>query len=218
METFAGSGAAGFAAGVGRLAQFNGPRGLAIDGDNNLYVADTGNHVIRRITPAGDVTLFAGRPGQRGSESGAAASATFNGPAGVAVNSLGTVFVADTQNSLIRAISNGQVITIAGSTAGLQDGAGSFAAFNLPSGLVADGPSSLYVTDTGNHAIRHVQVLNNEGSVLTIAGAGRAGYIEGGGTGSLFNQPIGITLDASSNLVVTDSGGQRVRNVFRSPN
>lgn len=221
VRTWAGSGIAGFADGASASAQFNNPRGLAIDPQGNLIVADTGNHVIRRITPAGQVSLIAGTPRVSGRGDGAAASASFHGPSGLAVNAQGMVFVADTQNHVIRVIdtATNQVSTVAGSgMAGWQDGSGAFAAFNLPVGVAVDGPSTIFVTDSGNHAVRMLQIVGTQGSALTIAGNGGAGYREGIGANALLNQPSGLIVDAAGNLFITEGGGHRVRSLVRSPN
>jgi sugar lactone lactonase YvrE len=227
VTTWAGSGVAGYANGTGPAAQFNTPRGLAIDASGILYVADTGNHVIRRIAPvaanganaaAGAVSLWAGTPGVRGRADGA--SATFNGPSGLAVAPQGSVYVADTQNHLIRVVAPGGVVgTVAGSgTSGSQDGTGPLASFSLPMAVVVDAQANLFVADAGNHTLRQVQLVGGVGTVLTIAGSGSNGYREGVGTAAVFDQPTGLALDSGGNLLVTEGGGHRIRSVYRSAN
>ena len=220
VTTFAGDGVAGHANGTGTLARFNGPRGLAIDGSDNLYVADTGNHSIRKITPTGVVTVLAGTPGSPGRADGAAAAAKFSGPVGIAVNLQGVVFVADTQNHQIRAVTlAGQVETVAGSGQnGLRDGTGSQAQFSLPLGLAVDAQSTLFVADSGNHALRQVPLVGTLGTVLTIAGNGVAGYREGVAAAVAMDQPTAVVVDSAGNLLFTEGGGQRLRSLYRSPN
>ena len=137
VSTFAG-GNEGFADGVGSAASFNTPSGLAIDSNGNLYVADTANNRIRKITPAGEVSTIAG-DGTAGYLDGSAAQARFNGPIGVAVDSRGNVFVADTYNDRIRLISpDGNVSTLAGAgTPGHTDGDRNTSLFDTPCGIIA---------------------------------------------------------------------------------
>ena len=218
VTTWAGSGVAGYANGTGTAAQFNGPRGLVIDAAGNLYVADTGNHVIRKISPAAAVSLLAGTPGTRGRTDGA--SGLFNGPMGLAISMQGTLYVADTQNHLIRSVApSGAIATVAGSgTAGAQDGTGPLASFSLPMGLAVNAQATLFVADAGNHAVRQIQLVGSSGTVLTIAGSARAGYREAVGTEASFDQPTALAIDAVGNLFIAEGSGNRVRSLVRSPN
>lgn len=165
--TFAG-GAEGFADGTGTAAAFHTPSGLALDREGNLYVADTGNHAIRRITPQGVVSTLAGT-GSAGYRDGAAAQAQFNGPIGVAVDEHGRVYVADTYNDRIRVIArDGQVRTLAGGERpGFEDGEGGAARFDTPTGLAVDGQGRIWVADTRNDALRCV---TRDGRVSTFLG------------------------------------------------
>ncbi len=225
VTTWAGSGVAGYADGTGSAARFNTPWGLAIDANDNLYVADSGNHVVRKVTSARVVSLVAGIPGIRGRGDGSATQATFDGPSGVAVSPQGVVFVADTQNHLVRAISDGtgagtvsRVAGLDGGASGFRDGSGNFAAFALPMGIAVDAQSNLFVADAGNHAVRFIQVVGTRGTVLTVAGGGSPAYGEGVGVSARFNQPTGLALDAAFNLYITEGGGHRVRLLYKSPN
>ncbi|MEY2620492.1 MAG: hypothetical protein RIT26_312 [Pseudomonadota bacterium] len=218
VSTLAGmEGQPGSANGSGTLASFNTPYGLAIDSLGNVYVADSGNHLIRKITPAGLVTTLAGT-GTQGSFDGMGTSASFNSPHGLAVDSLGNVYVADDQNHRIRKISTaGSVTTLAGSTHGNTDGTGTAAQFDRPRGVAVDGAGNLFVTDYYNHRIRKI---DSEGVVSTFAGSteGLYGwpYDDGTGTAGAFSFPSAITLDANGNLYVTEVGIHRIRKISQS--
>lgn len=159
----------GYAEGSGAAASFNTPSGLAIDGAGNLYVADTGNNAIRKISPQGQVTTLAGN-GIAGFQDGKGAAAQFNGPLGVAVDAAGVVYVADTYNDRIRRIGpDGEVSTIAGGARhGLLDGPALQARFDTPCALVLTPEGDLIIADTRNDALRK---LGRDGQVSTIARA-----------------------------------------------
>lgn len=165
VATVAGS-KEGFTDGIGLAAAFNTPSGLALDGDGNLYVADTGNHAIRKISKQGAVTTLAG-DGTPGYRDGAGAQAQFDGPMGVAVSRRGRVFVADTYNDRIRVIEpDGTVSTLAGNgRPGLADGAAAIAQFDTPTALALDAQGLLWVADTRNKALRRVEP---DGDVSTL--------------------------------------------------
>lgn len=171
VTTFAGvAKAPGSADGTGTAARFLGPQGIAVDSANNLYVTDTGNHTIRKITPGGVVTTIAGAAGQSGSADGSGTQARFNGPLGIAVDASGNVFVADTKNHTIRKISPaGTVTTIAGSTgvAGSVDGTGTNAQFSRPAGIAIDGSGVVYISDFDNNTIR-VGAASGSSGALTV--------------------------------------------------
>jgi len=165
VSTWAGS-TEGFKDGHALSAQFNTPSGLALDAQGNLYVADTGNHAIRKVTPEGQVSTLAGT-GQPGFRDGPAAQAQFNGPLAVAVDAAGRVLVADSYNDRIRVITpDGQVGTLAGGEApGYQDGPGLDARFDTPSALALDAAGQLWIADARNDAIRK---LDASGMVSTV--------------------------------------------------
>lgn len=165
VETLAG-GVEGFRDGTGAEARFHTPSGLALDLAGNLYVADTGNHAIRKVTPDGRVTTLAGT-GQPGYRDGAGADAMFDGPMGVAVDASGRVLVADTYNDRIRVIDpHGRVGTLAGDgTPGMRDGPGWQARFDTPTGIAVDVRGRAWVADAGNGLLRQVQP---NGQVATL--------------------------------------------------
>ena len=132
---------------------FDRPSGIAMDGSGQVYVADSGNHQILKISPQGEVISLAG--GEAGFQDGAGSVARFDNPTGVAVDSEGNVYVADLGNHRIRKIdSGGNVTTLAGSELGFGDGIGRLATFNSPSGVAIDVDGVIYVADTQNHRIR----------------------------------------------------------------
>jgi streptogramin lyase len=200
--------------GTGTAAQFNYPLGIAVDGSGNLYVADAYTNTIRKITSAGVATTFAGAALIRGDADGAGSAAQFNYPSGVAVDTAGNVYVADTYNDTIRRITAaGTVSTLAGSAgiSGANDGTGIYALFNQPVGVTVDGTGNVYVADTVNCTIRKVA---SSGAVTTLAGtAGIAGLGDGAGSSALFNQPRGITVDSTGNLYVADTGNATIRQI-----
>lgn len=212
VTTLAGrAGAPGSADGTASAARFNKPDALAVDSDENLYVADTYNSTIRRITPTGAVTTLAGSPGVPGTDDGVGSNARFSLPRGIAVDANGTVFVADTYNSTIRRIEpDGSTSTIAGAAglAGSADGPAADARFNQPFGIVSRG-SDLFVADTFNHTVRRITAL---GRVTTIAGApGASGALDGLGNSARFDRPYAITVDGAGRLLVSDTYNHTVR-------
>lgn len=219
VSTLAGSGSSGYVDGAGVTAQFRlnsalttDKNGVAVDGSGNVYVADTFNHVIRKITPGGDVSTLAGS-GVAGLADGTGAAAQFNRPRGVTVDGSGNLYVADTANNCIRKITPaGVVTTIFGSTTGLSgdvDANGVNARFYLPSDVELDSAGNLYVADEGNVKIRKITQV---GDVTTLAG-NYYGYTNGTGTGASFSEPYAVTVDAAGNVYVADAGNNAIRKV-----
>lgn len=209
VSVFAGSGVKGFTDGADRTAQFNSPAGLAIDGAGTIYVADSGNDMIRKIASDGVVSIYAGL-GERGFTDGQGRTAKFHTPTALVIDAAGNLYVADSGNDLIRKIEPGGIVsTVAGSERGFADGQGKAAKFNEPSGLAFDTNGNLYVADAGNDLIRK---LTLSGAVTTLAGSER-GFADGQGQAAKFNEPRGLLVDGAGTLYVADSGNDIVRKV-----
>ena len=209
LPLYAGGGPAGHANGAAGLARFAGPFGLAVDNGGNVYVADTGNRVIRSITPTGLVLDLAGS-GIEGFADGPRAAAQFSSPNAVTVGLGSAVYVADAGNLRIRAISpSGVVSTLAGSgDAGYVDGVGDLAQFALTGAVVADPTGNLYVSDRLNGVIRKITPA---GVVSTYAGAGVRGHVDGPLLTAQFNVPTRLGADPLGNVYVLDTGDNSVR-------
>jgi DNA-binding beta-propeller fold protein YncE len=199
--TLAGS-IEGYAEGSGKLAAFNTPSGIALDRKGNLYVADTGNNAIRKVSPEGVVSTWAGT-GLAGYQDGLGPAAQFNGPLGVAVAPDGAVYVADTYNDRIRRIApDGAVSTIAGGErAGNTDGPAAQARFDSPAGLALAANGDLYIADTGNNAVRK---LSKDGVVSTVAVA------EDKDRSSLLRRPVAIAVTPDNYLYIASGAHGRV--------
>lgn len=214
FSTLAGTSSRGNADGPGGISRFIEPTGVAIDASGNIYVADSGNHVIRTITPAGIVSTWAGKAGEAGQIDGPGSAARFLYPSHLAVDAAGNVFVSDWGNHAIRRITpNGVVTTWAGQlgTAGTADGTGSSARFNRPRGLALDASGAVYVADTNNQTIRKISPA---GEVSTLAGvAGIPGQADGVGASARFFSPYDLAVDRTGTLYVTESGRGTVRRI-----
>ncbi|MFT6292691.1 MAG: sugar lactone lactonase YvrE, partial [Ilumatobacter sp.] len=197
----------------GTSASFYFPSGVAVDGSGYVYVADTGNHLIRKISPTGVVTTLAGNAGNSGADNGTGTSASFNNPYGVAVDGSGYVYVADTFNSLIRKISStGVVTTLAGDgSRSAVNGNGISASFDFPLGVAVDGFGNVYVADQNNDLIRKI---SSTGVVTTLAGDGSRGAVNANGTSASFFTPYGVAVDGSGNVYVGEQGNHLIRKIL----
>jgi sugar lactone lactonase YvrE len=209
VSVFAGTGIAGFTDGNSLKAQFSSPRALAIDKDDNLYVSDTGNHAIRKITPRAEVITIAGT-GSKGNYDGTTKSAEFNNPYGIALDSQSNIYVADRSNHRIRKINTrGMVTTLTGSKSGFNDGSLEYAKFNSPHGLYIDDDDNLYVADFGNNRIR--KIIKDQ--VITVAGSGAASFLDGEASHAQFSGPIAITQDSKGDLYISDFYNNKIRKI-----
>jgi sugar lactone lactonase YvrE len=183
--------------GTGTTARFNFPTGVAVDSAGNIYVADSGNYTIRKVTAAGVVTTLAGTAGISGSTDGRGGAARFSQPAGVAVDSAGNIYVADYW-TIRKVTAAGVVTTLAGTanTAGSADGTGDGARFSHASGVAVDSTGNVYVADTGNSTIRKVTPTGTTGTTTTVAGtAGMTGILLGATPRFAFPQSLAIVDD-----------------------
>ena len=259
VSTLAGSGNQGSINAGGVLASFNQPTGIAVDAGGNVFVGDAGNDIIRKITPDGTVTTFAGSD-STGFADGPSATASFFHPEGITIDAAGNIYVADAGNNLIRKVSGGTVSTVAGNklgatpdntfsnptgtaidasgniytanflannilkinSAGLvsifagsgdtgsANGAGIASSFYFPNSLAVDVGGNVYVSDGVNDLIRKI---TPDGTVSTLAGSGVAGAADGTGIAASFNGPAGLAVDAGGNVYVADANNNRIRKI-----
>ena len=208
--------ASGSANGLGSNARFSEPHGIAVDGAGNLYVADSGNKIIRKITPAGMVSTLAGLVGSAGSEDGTTNQARFWEPTGVASDSAGNVFVSD-YHTIRKITPDGFVTTLAGQAGnqGNADGIGFNARFSYPEGLTVDTVGNVYVADRANCTIRKV---TPSGEVSTLFGeAGSVGATDGMFSIARFNNPFDVEVDTAGNLYVADTFNNTIRKIVIAP-
>ncbi len=211
VTTFAGSGTHATTNANGTAASFRYPTYMAKDAAGNVYVTQDGQ-IIRKITPAGDVTTFAGIENTAGGTDGDLATATFNSPTGMAFDTEGNMFIAERSGHRIRKVTPaGVVSTFAGSgAAGSANGVGTAATFNSPVGIAIDALGNLYVADAGNQLIRKI---TPDAVVSTFAGSGVSGSSDGNGTSASFNGPSGLAFDAFGNLYVADVSNNKIRKI-----
>ncbi|HKS95063.1 MAG TPA: hypothetical protein VJV74_02900 [Terriglobia bacterium] len=222
ITTVAGSGVAGFSGddGLALSAELNGPTGIAVDADGDLYIADRANNCIRKVGPSGTITTVAGtgRSGF-GGDGGPAVKAALSGPGGVAVDSEGDLYIADSGNNRIRRVdSSGNITTLAGNGgAGFNGDGGPAAKASLahPTGVAVDDEGALYIADALNNRIRRV---DSTGTITTVAGSARSGFSGDGGpaTAASLAGPSGVAVANDGSLFVADRLNQRIRRVDSS--
>jgi sugar lactone lactonase YvrE len=215
VTTVAGrAGRTSVADGVGAAARFEDPFAVAADANGIVYVADSAAHVIRKVSPTGEVTTYAGTPGSFGGDDGTGFNARFYSPFGVAVDSAGTVYVADSYNSTVRKIALGGVVTTLAGVArqrGAADGTGAAARFDQPFGIAVDASGTVYVSDASANVIRKITPA---GVVTTLAGgAGNAGSTDGAGAAARFTVPYGVACDTAGTVYVVDHGNHTIRKI-----
>ena len=215
VTTFAGNGTGSYVNGTGTNATFQFPSGVTVDGFGTVYISDTWNHRIRRISPLGVVTLLAGS-GSPAFADGTGASASFSYPAQIAIDNNGNLYVADTNNQRIRriVISTGVVTTLVGvGTASSVDGAGRSGTVNTPVGLtISKDNTLLFVTEANGNRVRQIHI--SSAVITTIAGNGTSGATNGVGTNATFGFPIGVAPDPLGNyLYVLDPVSHRIRKI-----
>jgi hypothetical protein len=203
VTTLAGqAGANGSTDGTGTAARFDSPLGVAVDGLGNVYVADTGNATIRKITAAGTVTTLAGQAGVSGLADGTGTAARFNGPSGLAADSTGNLYVADTLNQCIRKITTAGVVSTIEGTSGLEG----------PQGLALDGAGNLFVADPNSQTIRKV-VLATGAMTVEAGQVGSSGSDDGQAGQARFNNPSGVAVDSMGHLYITDTDNHTIREI-----
>jgi len=204
---------AGSTNGTGSAGLFNAPQGITTDAAGNIFVADTGNHTIRKITAAGLVSTLAGTPGTAGAQDGVGATAQFNSPAALTADAAGNLYVADTFNNTIRKVTAAGFVTTLAGTAGVfgtQNGPAASALFGRCYGITIDPTGNLFVIDVGSQGVRKItpQLI-----VSTVAGSGVAGYADGTGSAAQFSNPWGVAVDAAGNVYVGDYVNSTIRKI-----
>jgi len=219
ITTFCGDkeSASGHVDDTGTVARFNQPFGLAFDAAGDLFVADTYNHCIRKVTAAGVVTTFVGTTGTTsGHVDDTGTAARFNWPVGLAFDTAGVLYVADNANNCIRKVTAAGVVTTfvgtTGTTSGHVDDTGTAARFDGPCGLAFDASGNLFVSETSNNCIRKVTAA---GVVTTFVGTTgtTSGHVDDTGTAARFFFPQGLVFDATGNLYVSDTNNNCIRKV-----
>lgn len=209
VSTVAGTGSSGSADGPATAAQFNMPGGIAVDSVGVVYVADSANCTIRKITPAGVVTTLAGQAGQRGFANGTGGAARFSAPVSMVLDPTGLLVVADSLNGVLRKITPTGIVTTIDYH--FPDPTDPNLPLSTPQGLAVDAANNLYVADSGNHTVRKITPAGN---VTTLGGkAGVAGSMDGRALNARFNSPTAVALDAAGNVYVADTGNHTIRKI-----
>ncbi len=211
VTTLAGSGTTGSTDGTGTTASFSFPSGITFDNAGSMYVSDSNNNKIRKITSFGVVTTLAGS-GVSGSNDGVGTAASFSNPQGIVIDSNSIIYLADSSRGKIRKITSEAVVsTLVGyGSSSATDSSGTIASFRTPWGIAIDVNGIIYVADTGNHRIRKVTL---SGAVTTLAGTGSVGSVDGTGDTASFNFPSGVAVDSNGNIYVADFSNHKIRKI-----
>lgn len=215
VSTVAGTGMQGSVNETGVLASFNRPAGIAVDASGNLYIADSGNNIIREITPAGMVSTLAGSSDTTGSINGPGATATFYDPLGITLDVTNNIYVADAANNLIRKITSAGIVSTFAGVIDTNSSSGNTipSLLNNPTGLAVDGTGNVFVAGYLSNTILEV---NPVGTINTFAGTGLTGNGNGPGSSASFYYPSGVALDAANNVYVADAVNNLIRKITPS--
>jgi sugar lactone lactonase YvrE len=211
-STFAGTTTAGYTEGPRASALFSSPQGVVADAAGNLYIADSFNNAIRKISTTGTVTTLAGNAAA-GFVNGTGAAASFYSPQYIAIDAAGNLYVTDVGNNAIRKVTAAGVVTTlaGGNGTGYADGSGATVKFYNPAGLGVDASGNVYVADRGNNIIRKI---TSAGVTSTLAGNRAGAYGDSQGVYAYFNNPTGIAVDATGNVYVADQGNNAIRMII----
>jgi len=226
ISTIAGTGTGGYSGdgGAATNAELSNPKGVSVDGSGNVYIADSDNYRIRKITAStGIISTIAGTGTAGNTGDGAAATnAQLSTPTGVSLDASGNIYIADYYNHSVRKViaSTGIIVTIAGNGAGGYSGDGGSATsaqLYYPYAVSVDASGNVYISDEQNHRIRKVNP--STGFISSIAGTGTAGYSGDGGpaTSAELNYPTGVSVDISSNVYILEWGNHRIRKITVDP-
>lgn len=212
VTTIAGTGQQGFTDGIGTAASFKFPTGIAVDKTGNLFLAEAGNNVIRKITPSAVVTVYAGT-GSAGLVNGPANVATFKSPISVELDPNGVIYIGDGSNGQVRKISTNQIVSSIQGDFSPLDGPGTGVYFKKPSGMSTDSQGNLFVADAGNNMIRKI---SPNGYVTHFAGKISPSYSDGSGSTASFDNPVGLFINEKNDVFVADSGNYAIRKISTS--